>query len=53
MKIRSLKPNEKLLSAPSVLLEFKIAKGLDKRRFQLRLQGRRYGELSGVIEVVT
>jgi hypothetical protein len=40
-------------SAPGVLLEVKIAKGLKKDRFQLRPKGKSYGEVLGGGDLVS
>ncbi len=39
-------------NAPGVLKEIKIAKGLKKRRFQLRPQGKKWNPMSGAGEMV-
>ena len=38
--------------APGVLKEVKIAKGLNKKRFQIRPQGKCYSEVPGAGEVI-
>ena len=39
-------------NAPGVLKEIAIAQGLNKRRFQLRPQGKRWGEMKGAGKLV-
>ena len=39
-------------NAPGVLKEITIARGLKKRRFQLRTQGKRWGEMKGAGNLV-